>query len=115
MIDNPAYEGRWEHPMIDNPDYEYDDKMYSVCKEECTHIGFELWQVKTGTLFDDIIVTDSLEEAQAFAQETFFKKKDAEKKMYDEHLAAEAPEDAGDDDYMGDMGDFDMDSVAEEL
>ena len=42
-----------------------------------------MWQVKTGTLFDDIIVTDSLEEAQKFAEESFFKKKDAEKEMYD--------------------------------
>jgi len=115
MIENPAYKGAWSHPTIPNPDYEYDESMYKVCSNGCTHVGFELWQVKTGTLFDDIIVTDSIEEAEAFAQETFFKKKDAEKKMYDEHLAAEAPEDTGDDDYMGDMGDFDMDSVAEEL
>lgn len=84
MIDNPEYKGKWEHPMIPNPDYVYDDEMYSVCKDGCTHVGFELWQVKTGTLFDDIIITDSLEEAQEFAKETFFKKKDGEKAMYDE-------------------------------
>ena len=84
MIDNPDYKGKWVHPLIDNPEYKYDDDMYKVCKDGCTHVGFELWQVKTGTLFDDIIVTDSLEEAQKYAEETFFKKKDAEKKMYDE-------------------------------
>lgn len=83
MIDNPAYKGPWEHPMIDNPAYKVDEEMFMVCKDGCTHVGFELWQVKTGTLFDDILITDSLEEAQAFAQETFFKKKDDEKKMYD--------------------------------
>merc|ERR1712179_436628 len=44
--------------------------MYKVCKEGCTHVGFELWQVKSGTIFDDIIITDSLEEAKAFAEET---------------------------------------------
>lgn len=96
MIDNPDYKGQWIHPMIPNPEYSYDDSMYKVCKDGCTHVGFELWQVKTGTLFDDIIVTDSLEEAQKFAEETFFKKKDAEKKMYDkiqeEKRAAEAAE-----------------------
>jgi calreticulin len=85
MIDNPDYKGVWKHPMIANPKYKYDENMYQVCgKEGCTHVGFELWQVKTGTLFDDIIVTDSLEEAQEFAKETFFAKKDGEKKMYDE-------------------------------
>lgn len=113
MIDNPEYKGTWEHPMIANPAYEDDEDMYKVCKNGCTHVGFEIWQVKTGTLFDDILVTDSLEEAEAFAQETFFKKKDAEKKMYDEHMEKERENDAdeGDEDYMGDMGDFDMDGM----
>jgi calreticulin len=84
MIKNPAYKGAWKHPMIKNPKYQYDTDMYKVCKKDgCTHVGFELWQVKTGTLFDDILVTDSVEEADKFAQETFFKKKDAEKTMYD--------------------------------
>lgn len=83
MIDNPDYKGKWVHPMIPNPDYKYDDNMYKVCQDGCTHVGFELWQVKTGTLFDDIIITDSVEEAEEYAKETFFKKKDAEKEMYD--------------------------------
>eukprot|EP00549_Striatella_unipunctata_P015835 CAMPEP_0118706390 /NCGR_PEP_ID=MMETSP0800-20121206/20529_1 /TAXON_ID=210618 ORGANISM="Striatella unipunctata, Strain CCMP2910" /NCGR_SAMPLE_ID=MMETSP0800 /ASSEMBLY_ACC=CAM_ASM_000638 /LENGTH=402 /DNA_ID=CAMNT_0006608915 /DNA_START=26 /DNA_END=1234 /DNA_ORIENTATION=+ len=83
MIPNPDYKGEWVHPMIPNPDYEHDDKMYAVCADGCTHVGFELWQVKAGSIFDDIIVTDSLEEAQKFAEETFFKKKDGEKTMFD--------------------------------
>jgi calreticulin len=83
MIPNPDYKGPWKHPMIPNPDYVYDEGMYKVCKDGCTHVGFEIWQVKSGTLFDDIIVTDSLEEAQKFAEETFFKKKDGEKEMFD--------------------------------
>lgn len=87
-IDNPDYKGPWEHPMIPNPDFKTDDNMYKVCKDGCTHVGFELWQVKTGTLFDDIIVTDSVEEAEAYAQETFFKKAEGEKKMYDESMEA---------------------------
>lgn len=83
MIENPDYKGPWVHPEIDNPDYVKDDKLHMVCKDACTHIGFEIWQVTAGTLFDDIIVTDSLDEAWKFADETFFKKKDDEKKMYD--------------------------------
>jgi calreticulin len=94
MIDNPDYKGKWEHPMIDNPDYKLDDDMYKVCKDGCTHVGFEIWQVKTGTLFDDIIVTDSVEEAEKYAEETFFKKKDGEKKMYDEHMEKQRAQDA---------------------
>merc|ERR1712051_223470 len=92
MIDNPDYKGRWEHPMIPNPEYAYDDQMHAVCKDGCTHVGFEIWQVKSGTVFDDILVTDSLEEAQKFAEETFFKKKDAEKAAYDEKKKKEDEE-----------------------
>merc|ERR1712086_493735 len=107
MIDNPDYKGRWEHPMIDNPEYKDNENMYKVCKEGCTHVGFEIWQVKTGTLFDDIIVTNSVEEANEYSEKTFFKKKEGEKKMYDEHMEkkrAEMPDQVdGDDDYMGDM------------
>merc|ERR1712048_1528399 len=81
MIDSPDFKGPWEHPMIPNPDYVYDSSMYAVCAKGCTHIGFELWQVKSGTIFDDIIVTDGLKEAQEFAEVTYFRKKDGEKKM----------------------------------
>lgn len=82
MIDNPEYIGEWEHPMIPNPDYKEDKDLATRCVD-CAMIGFELWQVKSGTIFDDIIVTDSLDEAKAFAQETFYAKKEAEKEMFD--------------------------------
>ena len=94
MIDNPDYKGKWDHPLIDNPEYKFDEDMYKVCKDGCTHVGFEIWQVKTGTLFDDIIVTDSVEEAEKYAEETFFKKKDGEKTMYDEHMEKQRAADA---------------------
>lgn len=81
MIDNPEYIGEWVHPMIPNPDYVEDKNLHVRCKE-CTHIGFELWQVKSGTIFDDIIVTDSLEEAKAYAAETYHKKKGPEKDAF---------------------------------
>jgi len=109
MIDNPDYKGPWVHPMIPNPDYAHDEKMYAVCPNGCTHVGFELWQVKSGTIFDDIFVGDSLEEAQKFAEETFFKKKDGEKAMYDEQNKMDANEEDAlpdDDDEIGDMDGF---------
>ena len=82
MIDNPAYVGAWTHPMIANPDYIEDTELHVRCTD-CTHIGFELWMVKSGTIFDDIIVTDSLEEAKAYADATYEKKKGAEKAAYE--------------------------------
>jgi len=80
MIDNPEYKGEWVHPMVPNPDYKEDASLATRCVD-CAMVGFELWQVKSGTVFDDIIVTDDLEEAKAFAKETFFAKKDAEADM----------------------------------
>jgi len=112
MIDNPDYKGPWEHPMIANSEYAYDDNMHAVCSGDgCTHVGFELWQVKSGTIFDDILIVDSLEEAQKFAEETFFKKQDGEKKMFDEIEEAKRKEEEAnmpdDMDGMGGMGDMD--------
>merc|ERR1712196_404584 len=71
-IDNPEYKGEWKPTMIDNPDYKGGS------------VGFELWQVKAGTIFDNIIVTDSIEEAEQFLEETCKANKDAEKKMFDD-------------------------------
>ncbi|CAH0479548.1 unnamed protein product [Peronospora belbahrii] len=61
MIDNPEYKGEWEHPLVDNPEYFEDESFYNVVKNVGA-IGFDLWQVASGTLFDDILLTDSEEE-----------------------------------------------------
>ncbi|CAM9845206.1 unnamed protein product [Laminaria digitata] len=107
MIANPDYKGAWEHPKVANAAYKPDEKLSQRCNG-CTHIGFELWQVKSGTIFDEILVTDSLEEAQKFGEETWAAKKDAEKEAHtafkkikkDEEDAARAAKkaEAGDDD-----------------
>lgn len=57
MIPNPAYKGPWVHPMIDNPAYFTDDKIYAY---SFGGAGFEIWQVKAGTIFDAILVTDDV-------------------------------------------------------
>lgn len=88
MIENPEYKGEWSHPMIPNPEYKEDKELYVRCRD-CKYVGFELWQVKSGTAFDDIIVTDSMEEADAFAAEGFDKRRAPEKEG---HAAAEEEE-----------------------
>lgn len=80
-IDNPAYKGEWVHPEIDNPEYTPDPLMYKYA--DIGAVGFEIWQVKSGTIFDNILVTDDVAEAEKFATETFEVTKDAEKKMKD--------------------------------
>ena len=51
--------------------------------KDIKYVGFELWQVKAGSIFDNIIVTDSLAEAKKLAEETWGKLKAAEKEMMD--------------------------------
>merc|ERR1711879_937348 len=65
MIPNPAYKGQWEHPLIDNPDYEYDSEIYSF---KTAGVGIEIWQVKSGSIFDNILVCDDPAEARAAAE-----------------------------------------------
>ncbi|XP_065371032.1 calreticulin [Calliphora vicina] len=67
QLDNPEYKGAWEHPEIDNPEYTPDSNLY-LRKEMCT-IGFDLWQVKSGTIFDNILITDDTELASKIASE----------------------------------------------
>ena len=57
MIDNPDFKGKWVHPMVPNPEYDADEvKEIGKYKEFCT-IGFDLWQVKSGTIFDNVLAT----------------------------------------------------------
>jgi len=81
MIDNPEYKGIWEAPMIDNPDYVADDKLYLY--EDNKYVGFELWQVKSGSIFDNILVTDDVEYAAKVGEETWGAMKEGEKAMFD--------------------------------
>jgi len=53
-IKNPDYKGKWVQPEIPNPDY-FDDKEIYVY--DSGFVGFDLWQVKSGSIFDDIVVT----------------------------------------------------------
>ncbi|KDO81694.1 hypothetical protein CISIN_1g0453961mg, partial [Citrus sinensis] len=48
------------------------------------YVGIELWQVKSGTMFDNVLVSDDPEYAKKLAEETWGKHKDAEKAAFDE-------------------------------
>merc|ERR1712066_682009 len=65
-ISNPAYKGFWEAKKIANPDYVDDDSVYKFA--DFSFIGFDLWQVKGNTIFDNIIITDDVAEADSFAK-----------------------------------------------
>merc|ERR1712151_1330671 len=65
-ISNPAYKGFWEAKKIANPEYEDDDAVYKYA--DFGFVGFDLWQVKGGTIFDNVIITDDVAEADTFAK-----------------------------------------------
>merc|ERR1711879_1121870 len=55
-IPNPDYKGEWRPPKIDNPDYESVPDVYK--RGDLEYVAMEIWQVKAGTIFDNILVTD---------------------------------------------------------
>ncbi|XP_055939197.1 calnexin-like [Argiope bruennichi] len=83
MIDNPKYKGKWRAPLIDNPNYKgkwkprripnphhFEDK-YPYKMTPIAAVGFELWSMVDGIMFDNIIITDDLYVAEHWAAETF--------------------------------------------
>merc|ERR1712115_83807 len=101
-ISNPAYKGFWEAKKIDNPEYKDDDNLYSYA--DFGFLGFDLWQVKGGTIFDNIILTDDKAEADAFAKkwkelsevEKTKKKEEEESKKTDDKKKEDEDEDDDD-------------------
>lgn len=79
QIDNPDFKGEWKAPMIANPAYKgvwkakqvpnpkYVEDVYPIA--DIGYVGFELWIVNAGTVFDNIIVTDDIATAKAHADE----------------------------------------------
>ncbi|CAL1280656.1 unnamed protein product [Larinioides sclopetarius] len=83
MIDNPKYKGKWRAPLIDNPNYKgkwkpkripnphYFEDKYPYKMTPIAAVGFELWSMVDGIMFDNIIITDDMYVAEHWAAETF--------------------------------------------
>merc|ERR1712113_642758 len=102
-ISNPAYKGIWEAKKIANPEYEDDDMIYKY--NDFGFLGFDLWQVKGGTIFDNVIITDDKAEADNFAKkwkelsevEKSKKKEEEESKKSDDKKKEDEDEDDDED------------------
>merc|ERR1712118_216830 len=102
-ISNPEYKGVWEAKKIDNPEYVDDDAVYKYA--DFGFIGFDLWQVKAETIFDNVIITDDKAEADAFAAKwkalndvEKAKKEEEDKKAEEAKAKADATTEEDDDD-----------------
>jgi len=93
MIDNPEYKGEWVHPVIPNPDYA--PETYAKYTD-LSHVGFELWTVNSGSIFDNILVTDDLAYATEFAASTWKKISEGESDAKDAFKKTEEPQDGED-------------------
>jgi len=93
MIDNPEYKGEWVHPKIPNPNYVDDNNVYLYDSNK--YVGFEIWQVKSGTIFNHILITDDVELAAKEAEKinvTREAEKKAWEKLEEERKAKEEEE-----------------------
>jgi len=76
LIDNPEFKGEWVAPKVTNPEYKGEwspaqiankdfEEGVQLAAYDSAMLGFELWIVNNGTIFDNILVTDDLEYAKA--------------------------------------------------
>merc|ERR1712186_280310 len=114
-ISNPAYKGVWEAKKIANPEYEDDDTVYKYA--DFGFIGFDLWQVKGGTIFDNVIITDDVAEADAFTKKwkALSAHEKAKKQEDDDAKKAEADKKAEEDTDDDDDDDEDDKTESEEM
>jgi len=61
-ISNPEYKGEWVHPRIPNPKYVADANLYAF--DSVKALGIEIWQVKSGSVFGNFLVTDDADLAK---------------------------------------------------
>merc|ERR1719515_145356 len=95
-VPNPAFKGVWKPAQIANDAFVEDVYFY----EDIGSVGFELWTVNSGSIFDNIYVGDSLDDAREFAETTWKSvvgddlqaEKDAKKAFDDAKKAAEEAE-----------------------
>merc|ERR1711992_12096 len=111
-------DGEWEPPMIDNPEYKGEEAKTIGKFDEVCKVGLDLWQVKSGTIFDNFMITDDPAAAKKAGEDLWAVTKDAEKKMKDEQdeeerkkAEAEAKTDADEDDE--DLDDIEEDEEEE--
>ncbi|KAF5465398.1 hypothetical protein F2P56_015411 [Juglans regia] len=81
-IKNPNYKGKWKKTAwIDNPEFEDDPNLYVL--KPIKYVGIEVWQVKAGSVFDNILICDDPEYAKQVVDE-IFANREIEKDAFEE-------------------------------
>merc|ERR1711934_1521 len=98
-IKNPAYKGVWAPKKIANPAFVDDQTIGQY--GSFGWVGIDVWQVKAGTIFDNLLITDDVDAAKAAAdkikvameaEKKMKEAKDEEKRKKDEEERKKAEE-----------------------
>ncbi|MBA0855009.1 hypothetical protein Goshw_007917, partial [Gossypium schwendimanii] len=81
-IKNPNYKGKWKTPWIDNPEFEDDPDLYVL--RPIKYVGIEVWQVKAGSVFDNILICDDPQYAREVVEDIWARNREAEKEAFEE-------------------------------
>ncbi|QCD88470.1 calreticulin [Vigna unguiculata] len=81
-IKNPNYKGKWKIPWIDNPEFEDDPDLYVL--KPIKYVGIEVWQVKAGSVYDNILICDDPQYAKQVVDEFMANNREAEKEAFEE-------------------------------
>jgi calnexin len=86
-ISNPGYKGKWYAPKINNPEYKgvwsprqianpnyFHDETPSMLPR-INSVGFDLWSMQGGIIFDNVVIATDVAAAKAFADQSFFPRK----------------------------------------
>merc|ERR1712060_888604 len=104
-----GYIGEWKPKQIDNPDFE---EGVQLAAYDSAYVGYELWIVNNGTIFDNILVTDSLEYAKEQGEKLWRPTQKGEKEKKEAWDKENKPADEPDD--SADSEDFDEEEPEEE-
>lgn len=77
LIPNPEYKGEWEPRLIPNPAYSESNSSPSNLLP-IGGLGFEIWTMNSGIMFDNIYLGHDINEAELIGNETFVPKLNAE-------------------------------------
>ncbi|CAG7900103.1 unnamed protein product [Brassica rapa] len=85
-IKNPNYKGKWKNPWIDNPGmlFKFEDDPDLYVLKPIKYIGIEVWQVKAGSIFDNILITDDPQYARSMVDDYFEQHRESEKELFAE-------------------------------
>lgn len=84
-VHNPKYKGPWVQKRIPNPRYIPDPDLYQLAAP-IEYVGIEVWQVEGGSIYDDIMIGDDVDEILSYVRNALATNSKIEEEMYRRRL-----------------------------